>query len=235
MLKRMHTKNRARREHQVRSATVYRFPISATVTTPQPAGATAVYWTRKNTVELYPFDEAYLSRLRSRDPETEAHFVQYFDRLLKIKIRADGYFEPALGDIKQETLLRVLKAVYENRVQNPASLRSFVYGVCGNVENEHDRDGRRMPLEDSDEFPDLADERYSADDGAYQTEVRDIVRRVLSKLSARDQKVLISVFMDEKDKDELCSELGIDREYLRVLVHRALANARKLLGGNDKN
>lgn len=235
MLKRMHTKNRARREPQAKGAVVYRFPITHTVSTPERAPAAAVYWTRKTTVELYPFDAAYLSRLRSRDAETEAHFVPYFDKLLKIKIRSDGYFEPALGDIKQETLLRVLRAVYDDKIQNPASLRSFVYGVCANVENEYDRDGRRMPLEDSDEFPDLADERYSADDGAYQAEIRDIVRRVLSKLSAREQKVLISVFMDEKDKDELCRDLRIDREYLRVLVHRALANARKLLGGNDKN
>ena len=179
----MHTRNRASQTAHARGAVVYRFPISAGVTAPKTAAPTAVYWTRKTTVELYPFDEAYLARLRARDPETEARFVQYFDKLLKIKIRGDGYFEPALSDIKQETLLRVLRAVYDVKIQNPASLRSFVYGVCGHVEDEYDRAGRRMPIENGDEFPDLADERFSADDGAYQAEVREIVRRVLSQLS----------------------------------------------------
>jgi RNA polymerase sigma-70 factor (ECF subfamily) len=27
--------------------------------------------------------------------------------------------------------------------------------------------------------------------------------------------------LEERDKDEVCTELGLSREYLRVLVHRA--------------
>jgi RNA polymerase sigma-70 factor (ECF subfamily) len=29
------------------------------------------------------------------------------------------------------------------------------------------------------------------------------------------------VFLEERDKNEVCRELGVDREYLRVLLHRA--------------
>jgi RNA polymerase sigma-70 factor, ECF subfamily len=29
------------------------------------------------------------------------------------------------------------------------------------------------------------------------------------------------VLLEERDKDEVCAELGLSREYLRVLVHRA--------------
>ena len=43
----------------------------------------------------------------------------------------------------------------------------------------------------------------------------------MNQLSARDQKMLRSVFFDETDKDEVCRELGVDRQYLRVLLHRA--------------
>ncbi len=33
--------------------------------------------------------------------------------------------------------------------------------------------------------------------------------------------MLRSVFFDETDRDEVCRELGVDRQYLRVLLHRA--------------
>ncbi len=37
----------------------------------------------------------------------------------------------------------------------------------------------------------------------------------------RDRSLLKAVFLDERDRDEVCRELGVDREYLRVLLHRA--------------
>ena len=48
-----------------------------------------------------------------------------------------------------------------------------------------------------------------------------IVRQILSELCERDRSLLRSVLLEERDKDEVCAELGISREYLRVLVHRA--------------
>jgi RNA polymerase sigma-70 factor (ECF subfamily) len=32
---------------------------------------------------------------------------------------------------------------------------------------------------------------------------------------------LKAVFFDERDRDEVCREFGVDRDYLRVLLHRA--------------
>jgi RNA polymerase sigma-70 factor, ECF subfamily len=29
------------------------------------------------------------------------------------------------------------------------------------------------------------------------------------------------VFLDERDRDDVCREFGVEREYLRVLLHRA--------------
>ena len=47
------------------------------------------------------------------------------------------------------------------------------------------------------------------------------VHEVLDSLGDRDRKVLRYLFVEERDKDAICEELGIDREYMRVLVHRA--------------
>ena len=52
---------------------------------------------------------------------------------------------------------------------------------------------------------------------------------MLDKLSETDRAVLRKVFLEDRDKDEICHELGIDRDYLRVRVHRALARFRSAL------
>ena len=54
---------------------------------------------------------------------------------------------------------------------------------------------------------------------AKETERR--VRQILSQVPERDRRLLHSVLMEERNKDEVCAEFGITREYLRVLLHRA--------------
>jgi RNA polymerase sigma-70 factor (ECF subfamily) len=55
-------------------------------------------------------------------------------------------------------------------------------------------------------------------------EARDterVVRQILNQLPERDRRLLQSVLLEERNKDEVCAEFGITREYLRVLLHRA--------------
>ena len=50
---------------------------------------------------------------------------------------------------------------------------------------------------------------------------KEKVRAILTRLSERDRSLLKAVFLDERDRDEVCREFGVEREYLRVLLHRA--------------
>lgn len=222
-MKRLHSTTRKKGQA---TAVVYRFPVMMHQGTPQPASPGAVYWSG-GAVDPYLFDEEYLSRLRAHDPGTEKHFVEYFHALLKAKLRGAGYSENASADLRQETLFRVLKAVYSNKIQTPKSLRSFVYGVCERVEWEYDRGEWRSWHDQHEEFPEIYDDRHPADGAAHLEEMRKSVHWVLEKLPEKDRKILIAVFLEEREKDEICSEFNIDRGYLRVLVHRALGTARK--------
>jgi RNA polymerase sigma-70 factor (ECF subfamily) len=47
------------------------------------------------------------------------------------------------------------------------------------------------------------------------------VRRILAQLPEKDRQLLRALFMEEKDKDEVCRQFGVNRSYLRVLLHRA--------------
>jgi RNA polymerase sigma-70 factor (ECF subfamily) len=55
----------------------------------------------------------------------------------------------------------------------------------------------------------------------FAAQLKTKVREILLEMPARDRSLLKAVFLDERDREEVCREFGIDREYLRVLLFRA--------------
>jgi RNA polymerase sigma-70 factor (ECF subfamily) len=55
-----------------------------------------------------------------------------------------------------------------------------------------------------------------------------MVRQVLEKLPERDQIILRAVFLEEREKDDVCREIGVTRDYIRVLLHRAKQSFREV-------
>jgi RNA polymerase sigma-70 factor, ECF subfamily len=172
-------------------------------------------------LQFQPFDEAYVMRLRAGDCRTQEHFTAYFSVLIKIKLSSRLRSPDAIEDVRQETFVRFFKALHEDKIQQPDRLGSYVLSTCRNVLHEQYRfDGRNTPLECEDEqkFPALG---LGLMDSLLAKENEKLVREILETLAERDRRLLRAVFLDERDKDEVCREFGVDREYLRVLLHRA--------------
>lgn len=179
-----------------------------------------VYWFQAP-VDLYPFDEEYLRRLRARDSATEAHFIAYFSERLKLTLRARGVDSHTIEDIRQETFCRVWLAVQSGSIHNPRGFGSYVYSVCKNVLSESRR-GDRHNLHDPLESTDVPDEHSGLEDLMLQKENTRLVREVLNMLPERDRNILRARFFEERDNDDVCREFGVDRDYLRVLFYRAI-------------
>jgi RNA polymerase sigma-70 factor (ECF subfamily) len=172
-------------------------------------------------VELFSFDEPYLKRLRDRDHVTERHFITYFSKLLLIKLRSRLRASQAVEDIRQETFVRVFKAVRsEGGIRQPERLGAFVNSICNNVLQEHFRSsGRLTPLDE--DSPDPPDPAIDMDQMLVTRQTSEQVRRILDQLPEKDRQLLRAIFMEEKDKDEVCQKFGVNRTYLRVLLYRA--------------
>ena len=171
-----------------------------------------------NLVQRQSFDALYLERLTNADDETERDFAAYFGELLSIKLRSRLRSAHLIEDVKQETFLRVLKAIRQkSAIANPQALGSFVNSVCNNVLFELYRSESKIA-----EAPeDRAAEGKDAEAEMVDEEDRSQVRQVLADLPEKDRKILRWLFFEERDKNSICSHLSVDREYLRVLVHRA--------------
>ena len=194
----------------------------------QTVRSSPVQW-RGSTVErerarlqFTAFDAIYLERLQRGDADTEQHFAAYFGELIKLKLRSRLSPREAVEDVQQETFVRVLALVRADEVRDPGRLGALVNSVCNNVLLEYYRARGRADssLEEVPEHSFISQE--TSGPGLIEVrEAQQIVRKILSDLPERDRQLLRSVLLEERDKDEVCTELGLSREYLRVLVHRA--------------
>jgi RNA polymerase sigma-70 factor, ECF subfamily len=175
---------------------------------------------RGKPLQFHDFDESYLERLRAGDFRTQEHFSAYFGALIQIKLRSRLKSREAMEDVRQETFSRFFVALREGRILHPARLGPYVNSICNNVLLEHYRaNARQVPMEEE------AQENVPAkgDLLSFLTmrQNEKNVRIVLELLPERDRRLLKEVFLEERDKDEVCRDFGVDREYLRVLLHRA--------------
>ncbi len=181
----------------------------------------------------HEFDRAYLERLIAGDADTEGHFTRYFGDLLSLKLRSRLRSREQIEDAKQETFTRVLTSLKrKNGVKSPEALGAFVNSVCNNVVFEIYRSGSRtVPLEE--EFDAADDRQASADSTIAAGEDRDRVRAALVALPAKERDLLTWLFFENRDKDQVCRDLNVDRDYLRVLLHRAKNRFRQQLMQED--
>jgi RNA polymerase sigma-70 factor (ECF subfamily) len=172
-------------------------------------------------VEFFTFDKAYVERLREGDPLTEQHFVAYFEQLLRIKLRARMLPSDKVEDLRQETFIRVIAAVRrEGGVRQPERFGAFVNSICNNVLLEYYRSSaRNQPMEES--HLDIPDKVLDLEGMMVTKQASDRVRQVLGGMPPRDRDLLRAIFLEDKDKDSVCKEFKVDRDYLRVLLHRA--------------
>jgi RNA polymerase sigma-70 factor, ECF subfamily len=172
------------------------------------------------------FDRDYIQRLVSADPETERHFAQYFGQLLTLKLRSRLRSPAAVEDVRQETFTRVLQTLKQKGgLETPESLGAFVNSVCNNVLFEQYRAGARTTA--LDEEYDAPESRPGQDAAMLAAEARLRVREALADLPQKDKDLLRWLFFEERDKDEICRTMNVDRNHLRVLVHRAKLRFRE--------
>lgn len=167
-------------------------------------------------MDFFTFDDDYVRRLRDGDPATVDHYFDYFNFFLRLRLHGRVPFDD-ISDVIQTVHVRVLIYLGSNKeIRDSHSFGAFVFGFADNIVRERRRDHSTEELvdihtNDEDQLRDLL-----------LKERKEGVHRRLASLEPRDASILRAVFIEERDKDEICKELHVTRNYLRVLVYRAL-------------
>jgi RNA polymerase sigma-70 factor (ECF subfamily) len=134
-------------------------------------------------------------------------------------------------DVAQETLRRVVDALRQDRVRDPAALPAFVFETARHVCQHHARSaGRearalarlRQGSPDEGRWPDALGALISA-------ERRFAVRQALARLTTPERQLLSGFYYEQLAAEELAGRLGITAGAVRVRKHRALKRLGELL------
>ncbi len=175
----------------------------------------------ESAVQFHSFDAGYVDNLCAGDCRTQEHFVAYFSELLQLKLRSRLQSPHAIEDVRQETFARVFSVLRKDGLRQPERLGAFVNVVCNHVLFEHYRSTSGSESLDVEGRPEVPDTAANALDIVAARQLKEKVREILLDLAPRDRSLLKAVFLDERDRDEVCREFAVDRDYLRVLLHRA--------------
>src|SRR5205809_666779 len=159
-------------------------------------------------VEFFTFSQAYVERLREGDPSTEQHFVAYFEQLLRIKLRSRRIPPDKVEDLQQETFIRVIGVVRkEGGVRQPERFGAFVNSICNNILLEYYRTlGRNQQLDET--HHEIPDKVLDLEGMMVSKQCSEQVRKILAGMPRRDRELLRALFLEERDKDSVCRDIG---------------------------
>jgi RNA polymerase sigma-70 factor (ECF subfamily) len=173
-------------------------------------------------LQFHSFDATYVENLCAGDFATEEHFVSYFTELLHLKLRSRLRSPQAIEYVRQETFAQVFESLRKGGVLRPPErLGAFVNSVCGNVLFEHCRSSSRVESLDEQGQPEPPATGIDALGHVARGQLKRKISQILVDLPERDRSLLKAVFLEEQEREEVCREFGVDREYLRVLLFRA--------------
>jgi len=135
-----------------------------------------------------------------------------------------------VDDLVQESLARFIRAGQRRQIRNTEEFGAFLNGVCRNVILEYRRRVRREP--NSDQESEIPERGVRPDAEIF--ELRDAIDSGLAELADRDRAILRSLYLDGKDKDEICKEWNMTDAQFRVVLFRAKERFRRAYNGEMK-
>jgi RNA polymerase sigma-70 factor, ECF subfamily len=131
-----------------------------------------------------------------------------------------------VDDLVQESLARFFRAQQRQLIRNTDELGAFLNGVCRNVILEYRRRLRREPIAD----PDVPVPDVGVRPEAEILEMRDSIDHGLNELAERDRLILKALYLDGRDKEDICRQWGMSDAQFRVVLFRAKERFRRVYG-----
>ena len=133
----------------------------------------------------------------------------------------------AAADLVQDALLVVLRAAREGRIDDPAHVDRFALGTCRHWVS-HVRRAERLARDFEAVALPLDRETLPP---AFSRIDADRLADCLGKVGARERRVVLLTFQEDRTADEIATEMGTSPGNVRVLRHRAMAALQRCVEG----
>jgi RNA polymerase sigma-70 factor (ECF subfamily) len=171
-----------------------------------------------------------VARIREGERAAEAELVERYTRGVSIILRRLAGTSSVADDLYQEVFLRAVQKIRAGEVRDPERLSGFICGLARNLAIDYFR--RSAPEKAFDEtraglsVPDPAPGPLAH---VLHLEDSTNIRQVMSELpSHRDRQVLYRFYLNEEDKENICTDLKLTSLQFNRVLHRARERFREL-------
>ncbi|HUL82761.1 MAG TPA: sigma-70 family RNA polymerase sigma factor [Gammaproteobacteria bacterium] len=175
-------------------------------------------------------------RIGAGDGAAEAQLVERYQRgVLYLLKRRTRDVDLAL-DLRQETFRIAIEKLRAKEISEPERIGAFVRGIAVNLAIADARKtNRRATTADSDAVDLVADPADGPADAVASEQTRAAVRALLDDMSVpRDRDILLRFYVEDEDKESICTALGVDSAHFNRVLFRAKQRFRALLERAEK-
>jgi RNA polymerase sigma factor (sigma-70 family) len=166
-------------------------------------------------------------RVMAGDTNAETELVNRYRRGLLVIASVRTHDREAAQDLAQDILMAVLKALRNERLQDPQKLTAFVYGTARNLINNYLKSRTRHPESDLESVEEPSANPVEEFESADRQRV---VQRELAKFSPIDQQILLLSLVDGHSLLEVAERLSMSHEAVRARRSRMVRKIAKKLG-----
>ena len=171
-------------------------------------------------------------RIREGDVSAESELIRQFEPGLRVLLRRrTGGDHGLLQDLVQETLLIVLQRLRGEGINDPQRLAAFAAQTARNLAIASLRKVERQRTDvDSKATERNADTTGGVESRAADHEAALAVRALLRELpQPRDRLMLKRFYLDDHDKEAICTELDLTEAAFNQALSRARRRFRQIL------
>ena len=175
-------------------------------------------------------------RIGDGDRAAEATLVERYQRGVLYLLRRRTRDNDLALDLRQDTFRIAIEKLRAKELAEPERIGAFVRGIAVNLAIASARKtSRRATAADTDAVELVADPADGPADAVASDQNRAAVRALLDEMSvARDRDVLLRFYVEDEDKESICSALGVDSAHFNRVLFRAKQRFRALLERAEK-
>ena len=170
-----------------------------------------------------------VARIKASEPGAEDILVQRFASGIAAILRRTTTDSSLIEDLSQETFSVVIQKLRKGDLREPEKLAGFVCSVARNLSIGHFRKKQDEKLQDLDENLPAVHTSPTQLDQVLAKEQAQLVRQVLRELdSRRDREILYRFYVEEEDKELICTNLDLSALHFNRVIHRARQRYKEL-------
>lgn len=164
-----------------------------------------------------------VSRVNNDEKQAETELVERYSRGLRFLLRRKTRDPELAEDLLQETWAIALVKIRNGGLAEPGRLAGYLCGIANNLAaNEFRRVTRQRTSVNSEIVDLIPDDSSNPFKHVSRAEVCKQVSKLLNSLKKeRDREILKRFYVQEEDKESICSFLDVDSAHFNRVLFRA--------------